>query len=604
MMWKNAQGFVSLLFVFALLAGTTQGDLQTGLVAHWEFEGDFTDSAGGNDATPKGDAKIVTDAERGQVVEFDGTGDYLEIPNSPSLNITGDQLTLAAWVWHDNVAGDPEIIIAKVYNNTTHQSPYFSYGLHILTNGQPRIWISRTGGTANAPGTTNLQSATWYHLAGVYDGTQLRLYLNGKQVAGNNVSGNLIGYDTVLRLGINGGLTEPMDGKLDDVRIYNRALNELEILSLVTGIAPDKAWKPEPADKASAVSMPLLQWSPGEGAIFHDVYLGTSPDLTEANRVAQHSMLTMYYHAPGLEPGATYYWRIDEIEADGTTVHPGVLWSFTVQALTAYQPGPADGAVDASPAPTLTWLPGQAAVKHHVYFSDTLDAVQQRAAGADKGEVADATFSPGALAGATMYYWAVDEVVASGATKAGPVWSFSTYLPVDDFESYTDDEGSRIYETWVDGWTNNTGSTVGYVQAPFAERAIVHGGQQSMPLDYNNVKSPFYSEAEQEFATAQDWTVGDVTTLVLFVRGRLNNGPAPLYFAVQDASNKTATVIHPDAAVVGTAKWTEWKIPLSDVTGVNLARVKKITIGLGNKDNPKGGGAGLIYVDDIRLIKS
>jgi hypothetical protein len=603
-MRKNTQCLVSLLFVFALLAGTANGDLQSGLVAHWEFEGDFTDSVGLNDATPKGDAKIVTDAERGQVVEFDGTGDYLEIANSPSLNITGDQLTLAAWVWHDNVAGDPEIIIAKVYNNTSHQSPYFSYGLHILTNGQPRIWISRTGGTANAPGTTNLQSAKWYHLAGVYDGAQLRLYLDGKQVASTNVSGNLLGYDTVLRLGINGGLTEPMDGKLDDVRIYNRVLSELEILSLVTGIAPDKAWKPAPADKAPAVTMPLLQWSPGEGATFHDVYLGTSPDLMEADRVAQRSLMTMYYHAPGLTPGATYYWRVDEIEANGTTVHPGNVWSFTTQALTAYQPSPADGAVDAAPAPTLTWQPGQAAIKHHVYFSDALDAVQQRAASADKGEVTETTFSPDALAGATTYFWAVDELTAGGGTKAGPVWSFSTCLSIDDFESYTDDEGSRIYETWVDGWTNNTGSTVGYVQAPFAERAIVHGGNQSMPLDYNNLKTPFYSEAEQEFATAQDWTVGEVSTLVLFVRGKLSNGPAPLYFVVKDASNKTATVLHPDATVIGTAKWSEWKIPLTSLSGVNLARIKKITIGLGDKANPKAGGAGLIYVDDIRLIKS
>jgi hypothetical protein len=603
-MWRSARRFVFLLFVSALLSGTAQGDLQSGLAAHWEFEGDFTDSVGLNDAVPKGDAKIVADSERGQVVEFDGTGDYLEIANSPSLNITGDKLTLAAWVWHDNVAGDPEIIIAKVYNNATHQSPYFSYGLHILTNGQPRIWISRTGGAANAPGTTNLQSAKWYHLAGVYDGAQLRLYLDGKQVASSNVSGNLLGYDTVLRLGINGGLTEPMDGKLDDVRIYHRVLSELEILSLVTGIAPEKAWKPVPADKAAAVSMPLLQWSPGEGAVFHDVYLGTSPDLTEANRVAQRSLMTMYYHAPGLTPGVTYYWRVDEIEANGTTVHPGNVWSFTAQALTAYQPGPADGAVDATPAPTLTWQPGQAALKHHVYFSTEREAVQQRTAGADKGEVTSPTFVPGDLAGATTYFWAVDELVAGGDTKAGPVWSFSTYLSVEDFESYTDDEGSRIYETWVDGWTNSTGSTVGYVQAPFAERIVVHGGKQSMPLDYNNTKSPFYSEAEQEFATAQDWTVGEVSTLVLFVRGKLNNGPAPLYFAVKDASNKTATVLHPDVAVVGTAKWNEWKISLSSLTGVNLAKVKKITIGLGDKADPKAGGAGQIFVDDIRLIKS
>ena len=102
------------------------------------------------------------------------------------------------------------------------------------------------------------------------------------------------------------------------------------------------------------------------------------------------------------------------------------------------------------------------------------------------------------------------------------VWSFTTkeYTAIEDFESYTDDEGSRIYETWVDGWTNNTGSVVGYLQAPFAERTIIHGGAQSMPLEYNNVKTPYYSETERTFAPVQDWTLNGADTLALYFRGR------------------------------------------------------------------------------------
>jgi hypothetical protein len=261
--------------------------------------------------------------------------------------------------------------------------------------------------------------------------------------------------------------------------------------------------------------------------------------------------------------------------------------------------------VDAAPAPVLTWLSGQAAVMHHVYFSDTRDAVEQRAAGADKGEVADPTFSPGALANATTYFWAVDELIAGGGTKAGAVWTFTTYLPVDDFESYDDepDKGTRLYETWVDGLTNGTGALAGYMTAPFAEQAIVHGGTQSMPLDYNNIKAPFYSEAERQFATAQDWTVGEVGTLVLFIRGKSGNGPTPLYVVVTDASNRAATVVHPDSAVVGTARWIEWKIPLTSLADVNLAKVKKIAVGLGDRAATQPGGKGLIFVDDIRLAK-
>jgi len=379
------------------------------------------------------------------------------------------------------------------------------------------------------------------------------------------------------------------------------------IFAGATGTNPwGMAREPNPANGAAAVLAPLFRWTAGDGALLHDVYLSTSPDLGPADLVATHLPIAMYYHARGLEAGATYYWRVDEIAADGKTVCTGNVWSFMAQAPTAYRPEPPDGANATSPAATLTWMPGAGALKHHLYFGESLEAVTQGAADVDKGTLTETSFAPGTLAGLKTYYWRVDEIGAADAVKTGPVWSFTTCLPIDDFESYTDDVAAKttIFDTWIDGLTNGlSGSTVGYAQAPFAEQKIVHSGKQSMPLDYNNVKSPFYSEAEREFAAAQDWTVGNAGTLVLFVRGRVGNGAAALYLIVKDASNHAATVIHPNAAVVSTARWTEWRIPLSSLAGVNLAKVQKIAIGLGDKAATQAGGKGLIFVDDIRLTK-
>ena len=368
-----------------------------------------------------------------------------------------------------------------------------------------------------------------------------------------------------------------------------------------------KARKPNPANGALSVMAPLLEWTAGDGAVFHDVYLGTSPNLTAADLVASRQLFTIYYHVMGLTPGVTYYWRVDEIEKDGVTMHTGSVWSFTMQATTAYYPGPLDGAADASVTPSLSWLPGSGATKHHVYFGDSLDAVQQGAAGTDKGIDPNAFFAPGALKSMTTYYWRVDEIISGGTTQTGPVWSFTTCLPVDDFESYTDDVTAKttIFDTWIDGLTTGlSGSTVGNAQAPFAEQAIVHGGVQSMPLDYNNVNTPFYSEAEREFASAQDWTVGGANTLGLYIRGRVGNAPAKLYVVIEDASKKNAMVTYPDTAITASGHWIQWKIPLSDFAGVNPAKVKKIYIGLGDKSNPAKGGAGRIYIDDIGAFKS
>ena len=139
----------TILFILVLcLARVGSGDM----VAYWNFEGDFGDAIAGNDATPIGETAVFLDPDRGRVAELDGTGDYIEIPNSPSLNITGDKITIAAWVYFDDVSGPPEIVIAKPYVVGQHSSPYFSYGLHILSNGTPRFWLVTNGAAGNAPG--------------------------------------------------------------------------------------------------------------------------------------------------------------------------------------------------------------------------------------------------------------------------------------------------------------------------------------------------------------------------------------------------------------------------------------------------------------------
>ncbi|HOW73738.1 MAG TPA: discoidin domain-containing protein [Phycisphaerae bacterium] len=270
---------------------------------------------------------------------------------------------------------------------------------------------------------------------------------------------------------------------------------------------------------------------------------------------------------------------------------------FSYVPVQARAPQPANGATGVSLDTDLDWRPGRAAASHQVYFGTDPNALTAATT------VTNHSHSPGPLHFGTTYYWKVDEV--NTVTYPGPVWNFTTqeYAVVDDFESYTDDEGNRIYETWIDGWTNNTGSVVGYLQAPFAERTIVHGGRQSLPLGYDNTKAPFYSEATRTFETPQDWTTGGADTLSLWLRGNTGpnaaNAPARIYLVVEDRTGKAGTVTHPDPTITTAAVWTEWRVPWSDLTGVNLAAVKKLTLGVGDKAGPKVGGTGLLYLDDI-----
>jgi hypothetical protein len=261
----------------------------------------------------------------------------------------------------------------------------------------------------------------------------------------------------------------------------------------------------------------------------------------------------------------------------------------------AQEPQPAAKAAGIGPEVTLTWRAGRRAASHDVYLSTDLQAVQN--ATAPVVHPPAATLDAGTLNLATTYYWRVDEVNAAdvSAVWAGDLWSFSTpeFVAVDDFESYTDAEGKRVYEAWIDGWgTNNNGSQVGYANAPFAEQKLVNSGKQSMPLAYNNTAAAF-SEATRTFDTPQDWTRAGIKALAVHFRAEPNNTGGQVYVKI----NNTKLVYDGDAGALTKTRWTQWNIDLASL-GSGLQKVTRLTIGV------EGAGKGRIYVDDVRLYPS
>jgi hypothetical protein len=264
----------------------------------------------------------------------------------------------------------------------------------------------------------------------------------------------------------------------------------------------------------------------------------------------------------------------------------------------ARQPSPATGATAVNPQVDLSWRAGREAATHEVYLGEDQQAVVEGTASA---ATVSAPEYEASLLLSKDYYWKVIEVneAETPSNWDSEVWSFTTndFVVVDDFESYTDEEdvGRRIYETWIDGWDDpsNNGGVVGYSDPPFAEQEVLHGGQQSMPLSYDNGSGAVYSEATRTFASAQDWTQHGITTLVVYFRGLSANSPAPLYVKI----NNTKVVFNNGAAATTFPVWKQWDIPLAG-TGANLQSVKSLTIGIGDG---QAGGTGMLYVDDLRL---
>jgi len=270
----------------------------------------------------------------------------------------------------------------------------------------------------------------------------------------------------------------------------------------------------------------------------------------------------------------------------------------------AFSPSPASGATGVAIDATLNWRPGREAVRHEVYLGTDPNALTlTKAVPSHRLDL-----GPLGLLYGTTYYWKVNEVneAASPNLWEGDVWSFSipSYAVVDDFESYND-QCNRIFFAWADGYGysassgcgvegstgNGSGSTVGNASPPFAERTIVHGGQQAMPMGYDNTSGKGYSEATRTFDVARDWTRGGAKTLVLWFHGDLGNGAGQLYVKI----NNVRVDYNGSTTALGLSMWKQWNIDLTSVSG--LQAVKTLTIGV------SGSGKGVLYIDDILLYR-
>jgi len=549
----------------------------------------------------------------------------------------------------------------------------------------------------------------WAHLALIFDGTDARSYVNGVDEVGPQPAGIGAYVEAPVLIGVTWNGTRVFQGFLDDMRLYDRVLDESEIIAIMEGGTGQNqsAYGPDPADNSLLTeTWANLSWKPGPSAVSHDIYLGDN--FEDVNNGAEGTFVGNEagtfivvgfpgFAAPdGLVPGTTYYWRVDEVnDADPNSPWKGKVWSFSIAPKTAYEPIPADGADSVETNVELSWKGGFGSKLHTVYFGDNLDEVSNAAGGTTQGSTtytpaplqmaktyywrvdefdvvdtykgdiwsfttvgavgspapangavdvtqtptltwapgvfadthevyfgADATslelkgtgnlgaesFEPGQLEWNTTYYWRVDEANNANTDSpwTGPLWSFNTanFLIVDDMESYNDiDEGepgsNRIYLAWIDGFDNPAvnGAVVGNFDPPFAEQTIVHSGNQSMPMAYDNAVGK--SEATLTLTTNRNWTINGVNTLTIWFRGNAANAAENLYVALN--GNAMVNNDNPDAAT--RTSWTKWNIDLQAFAdqGVNLSNVTSITLGLGNRANPTAGGSGIMYFDDIRL---
>jgi hypothetical protein len=196
-----------------------------GLIAHWKFDDGSgttaTDSVGTNNGTLNGDPTWTT-GRIGGALSFDGVGDYVSV--DPIAALAGDTLSAMAWVRLDGSAGDWSPVLMQ------HDLSNYGYYFYIA-NDKPSFYLFGSGGFAQAVSPEALNADRWYHIAATNDGSNLKMFVDGKLKA-TGPSAGMSGVNYSAYIGCEPVSLLYYNGLIDDVRIYNRAVSESEFQNI------------------------------------------------------------------------------------------------------------------------------------------------------------------------------------------------------------------------------------------------------------------------------------------------------------------------------------------------------------------------------------
>jgi endo-1,4-beta-xylanase len=339
-MLQKMKWFVAMLLVLGICTNAAMGEL----IGYWPFdEGRGTTTSdvtgNGNYGTFNGNVEWMP-GYKDSAVHFDTAGERVVI-GSLDPTAENDAMTLAAWInWEGKGhSREHQGIFGKRlgWNPPDHPTTKWFWetqpdGDLVIRNGGAGVGWSN-GLIASYPN-------EWIHVALTWDDGVVVQYINGEEVGTGNITFRDTADDTPMTIGCTDSTSnETFVGSIDEARIYNLALRQAEIQTIMLGEI-QTASSPVPADGASHFNTwVILSWSLGSDATSNDVYFGDNFDNVnngtggtfKGNQV-ETSFRIGSAQSPYLVPGKTYYWRIDGVnELQPNSPWKGDVWSFTVR---------------------------------------------------------------------------------------------------------------------------------------------------------------------------------------------------------------------------------------------------------------------------------
>lgn len=220
--------------------GKNAGSYASDMIAHWKF--DETSGTSAADSTGNGNTGTLTNSpawqgtagKRGGAILLDGTNDYVTAGDINAAEGIG-AITVSTWVKH-SVAGETQHVYKS--NCDGANDSWEIYSGYPNTDGTAAFMIGSSDGTISNSGlgTTDTSDGSWHMLTGVYDGAYIRIYVDGVEESSTSYPGITIHSNTHnVEIGgrcNGGGSGHYVNGLVDEVRIYGRALSPSEITDL------------------------------------------------------------------------------------------------------------------------------------------------------------------------------------------------------------------------------------------------------------------------------------------------------------------------------------------------------------------------------------
>ncbi|RKS45187.1 concanavalin A-like lectin/glucanase superfamily protein, partial [Gillisia mitskevichiae] len=364
----------------------------------------------------------------GFALGLNGNNQYVTVPNDQSLNIS-QQITVAAWIKPAKRA--TQYLIKKAESDAID-----GYELSLSSGGVVFFRFNQESSEndfrieSQTPYPTN--GNTWMHVAASFNGQIMKIYINGIE---NNVK-NLSSYQWInsnqlpLTIGSGSNGYRGFSGSIDDVYIYNVALDASEIYNL--SLAPPMAQPILVSPFNNVINVDtdaVLNWNSLSNTNSYSVQVSTDTNFNTLI-LNESDLSNISLTLPELMESQTYYWRIRGENNVGFGPW-STIWNFTTVPAIADAPtlvSPLDSATDVALDVSLTW---NAVSEVDSYTLEVATDIAFANIVETQTDLTNTTTIPNNLANNTDYFWRVFSVNAGGSSES-TIWSFTTVPAIAD----------------------------------------------------------------------------------------------------------------------------------------------------------------------------